>query len=314
LFSVGPGHYGKNKPKNPADFVSDEYPANEQTYKEYIEYLLQQYPDVEYWEVGNEANYPRFWGDTAENYARLVTLASNEIKNYCPECKVGISLASTTPDNEWFNAIVSVCDYVDFLDLHHYQSSTMDELKEFEENALTHWKEPCPGKEVISTETGLPSEPITFKGRTYELGASEEGQAQDIIKYFTMMYNAGYSKIYNYLLDHDFLPGVPDIYESIGVLYENGRKKISFGTYQLMIEKLDHFTSISKLADGQYKYTFSNKKPVYVLWCDTGTCSPPSEISGQVTVTDYLGDEEVMDANQITLTESPVFVESSGET
>jgi len=42
LFSVGPGSYGEDEPSDPSDLVSEEYPANEQMYKEYIEYLLQQ--------------------------------------------------------------------------------------------------------------------------------------------------------------------------------------------------------------------------------------------------------------------------------
>lgn len=309
FFSIGVGSYGKNEPKSPEDINSMDYPANEEVYKEYIKYLVQQYPNVEYWGVLSEADFPHAWSDTADNYARLVALTSSEIKRYCPDCKVGISLASVTPTDEWFSAIVSVRNDIDFLDLHQYHSNNMSELKKFEASGLTRWKESFPGMEIVSIETGIPSDPITFKDRVWELGTSEERQAKDIIKYFTMMYNAGYSKIYNYLIDHDFVPGVLDIYESIGVLDENGNKRSSFQTYQLMIRKLDYFTSITKLADGQYKYTFANENPVYVLWRDTLSCKIPSEISGTVRVTDYLGNEETKNVNQIILTSSPVFVE-----
>lgn len=308
LFSVWPSLYGENEPKSLEDLLSLEYPANEGTYKDYIKYLVEQYPNVKYWEVGNEADNPRFWGDTAVNYARLVTLTYNEVKRYCPDCRVGISLVKPDAPTEWFNEIIKVCDDIDFLDLHHYVNN-MDKLEDAERGQLTRWKNSCPGAEIISTETGIPSAPTTFKDVTWELGTTETAQAQDIIKYFTIMFNAGYSKIYNYVVDHDDVSGMADPWESIGILDKNGRKKISFGTYQLMIEKLDYFTSIAKLADGQYKYTFSNKEPIYVLWCGTRNCSLPPEISGQVAVTDFLGKEDLLDANQITLTGSPLFVQ-----
>jgi len=316
LFSVWPGSYGENEPKDVEDLLSKEYPANEQTYKDFIEYLMQQYPDVEYWEVGNEADNPQFWGDTPEDYVRLFTLTSNEIKSYCPECKVGISLVGPYSPDEWFNAIIGVCNDIDFLDLHQYHSETMDELKEFEENDLIRWKNSCPGVEILSTETGIPSEPITFKGVPWVLGTSKTKQAQDSIKYLTMMFNAGYSKIYYYLINQDFIPGVLDTWEYIGLLYEDFTPKESYSSYKTMIEKVDYFTSITKLTDGQYRYEFSHKDPVYVLWCDSGTCPLSSEISGTVKVTFYpepngLGEwnVEIKDASALDLNESPVFVE-----
>jgi len=308
LFSVSPGSYG-TEPKSIQDFLSLDYPADASAYKEYIKYLLQQYPNVEYWEVGNEANNPQFWGDTAANYVRLVTLTSNEIKNRCLECRVGISLVGPNPPDEWFNAITGICDTIDFLDLHQYHSETMDELKEFEDNDLTKWKNSCPGVEIISTETGIPSEHITFKDSAWELGTSETKQAQDLIKYLTMMFNAGYSKIYYYLFDSDFVPGMEDIFEHTGLLNEDNSRKEAFKTYQLMIQKVDYFTSINKLAEGQYKYSFENKDPVYVLWCNSGSCSISSEISGTVRVTNYQGNTETINASEIRLDYSPIFVE-----
>jgi len=83
----------------------------------------------------------------------------------------------------------------------------------------------------------------------------------------------------------------------------------AYSTHKLMTSKLSGFNSVYKISGTQYKFTFSNKDPVYVLWCDSGSCSLPSEITKTVKVTDYLGNEEIKNTNQITLTESPVFVE-----
>jgi len=55
--------------------------------------------------------------------------------------------------------------------------------------------------------------------------------------------------------------------------------------------------------------SFSNKNPVYVLWCDLESCSVPGEIVGSVKVTNYLGDEQIKNSEQIVLSESPIFVE-----
>jgi len=312
LFAVSPGSYG-NEPKNIQDFLSFDYPADEQIYKDYIEYLIKQYPDVKYWEVLNEADNPQFWGDTPENYANLVTLTSSEIKSHCPECKVGISLVGPNPSDEWFTVITSICNNIEFVDLHQYHSETMDELKTFEANDLTKWKNSCPGVEIISTETGIPDSPFTQKGVAWELGTSETKQAQDSIKYLTMMFNAGYSKIYYYLFDLDFVPDVPDMFELNGLLNEDNSKKTTFDSYKIMINKTDYFTSISKLADGQYKYTFTLKDPVYVLWCDEEPCYLTSEILSSTAtfkVTDYEGNSQTTNSNEITLSESPIFVES----
>lgn len=306
LFSVSPGSYGL-KPKNIQDLLSLDYPTAEQVYKDYIGYLVQQYPNVEYWEVLNEADNPQFWGDTPKNYARLFTLTSNEIKSYCPDCMVGISLVGPNPSDEWFNAITNICNDLDFLDLHQYHSETMDELKEFEAIDLTKWEDSCRGVEIISTETGIPSESITFKDNTWVLGTSETKQAQDSIKYLTMMFNAGYDKIYYYLFDLDFVPGVRDIFELTGLLNEDNSKKTAFETYDLIIEKLNYFTTIEKLAEGQYRYSFEDKDSVYVLWCEETYCATRHENipTENIKITDYLGNPQ----SEFTLSESPIFVE-----
>lgn len=76
-----------------------------------------------------------------------------------------------------------------------------------------------------------------------------------------------------------------------------------------MIRKVDYFTGIKKLDQGQYVYTFSGRDPVYVLWRDSRASALPSGLKGRVKVTDYLGNEQIKAISEIVLTESPVFVE-----
>jgi hypothetical protein len=51
-------------------------------------------------------------------------------------------------------------------------------------------------------------------------------------------------------------------------------------------------------------------KPVYVLW---GYGPAPAEVTGTVLVTDIMGQSQEIDAAAITLTDSPIFVETSFE-
>lgn len=101
----------------------------------------------------------------------------------------------------------------------------------------------------------------------------------------------------------------------------------AFYTYQLAQQKLDYFTSVETLSLGNdygFKFSFSNKNPIYVLWSESGvTVDLSPYISSQdvkvikiVTELDgsnnpiYLNDE-VVSVNAITLSETPVFVEEN---
>ncbi|MEW6592777.1 MAG: fibronectin type III domain-containing protein [Candidatus Hadarchaeota archaeon] len=85
----------------------------------------------------------------------------------------------------------------------------------------------------------------------------------------------------------------------------NGDKRPSYYAYQTLIAKLDYFTEVEELAQYQYKFTVDNR-PVYVLW---GTGTVPSEITGTVTVTNISGNEQQMNASEITLSNNPIYVE-----
>ncbi len=286
------------------------YPTgHEDTYRGYVSFLVEHFGDkVKYWEVGNENEAAAFWGGTPQEYADLVGLASREIKQNCADCQVGISFAnpglspkSSELNDEWFSAIGGICSAFDFIDAHFLSVDFITP------GQLDKWRQTCPGKEFLSTETGVP-DIIMSAGKPQNAGGSLEKQAQDLLKYNTLLFAEGYGKIYWYLIDTNY--GSGEIFLHNALIDEDTTKKPAFTSYKTMIGKVDYFTAISKLADGQYKYTFANKNPVYVLWCDSGMCPLPSETSGTVTVTDYLGAAETKNANQIRLTESPVFVET----
>ena len=304
LASAGANRYDTTTPK----FLTATYPhGREDVYKEFIRILVGPpsgiSDKVKYWEIENEVQAPMFWSGSAQEYADMVLLANEEIKSYCPDCKVGISLGTPSPNGKWLNAMFGICDSIDFLDLHYPL---------VEDTALDNWKNNCPNTEVITTESGLPDYDIKLKegGLDERMGGTPEKQAQDLVKYNSILFNAGYDQVYWFIIDFDWNPKMEDdFWEHAGLLTDKYARKPSFDSYKTMIAKVDYFTSITKLAEGQYKYAFPNKNPVYVLWCDSGTCPVPSEIQGTVKVTDYLGNEQTKQASQIVLSGSPIFIE-----
>lgn len=295
------------------DSIKGDYPHGHETdYLAFADYLLQGYQDsAVYWEVGNENDAKAFWSGSQQEYTDLVALSSAKIRSSCAICKVGVSFArpdickgcSILDKQLWYQKMNAVNDTFDFIDAHYYYPSfiltgQLDSLKWY-----------CPGKEFISTETGIPdnTDP-NYVGQN--AGGSLAKQAQDLIKYNTLMFAEGYTKIYWYLKDTYFGPG-QDIFLHNALIDETSTTpKPAFYSYKTMISNVDYFDSITKLTEGQYKYDFTNKGPVYALWCNYGTCSLPSEISGLVKVTDYLGSVQIIQASQIVLDSIPIFVES----
>ncbi len=79
----------------------------------------------------------------------------------------------------------------------------------------------------------------------------------------------------------------------------------AYDTYKLMTSKLGGFSSVEKLTDEQYKFVV-NGEPVYVLWCDSGSCDLHHLVpTADVQITDYQGNE----LTEISLSDSPIFVE-----
>jgi hypothetical protein len=191
----------------------------------------------------------------------------------------------------------------DFIDAHYFIPRLMDP------NALDHWRKACPGKEFISTETGVSDDKLVWKGIVPEVGGTRKKQAQDLIKYITTLFHAGYNKIYWYFIDFDVVPGADDPWEHMGLVTKSLNKKPAFDSYKTIIRKVDYFTGIKKLDHGQYIYTFSARDPVYVLWSDSRASALPSGLKGRVRVTDYLGNEQIKLASEIVLAESPVFIQ-----
>lgn len=296
-----------NSPEIAPDFKTDYSQSDKTTYWEYLDYLNTGMPKVKYWQIANEVDLD-FWSGTQQDYADMVKASYQKIKSNCPDCKVGISFNKELNDlKEWETTIKNICPYFDFIDAHVLPNGLNQEKLE---NYNTGWDSICPNKELISTESGLPSSQLNKVWGQWEFGLTQEKQAKDMIKYFTILFNNGYNKVFWFLSDWDFEEIPNDLFEHTGLLTQTNQKKQSFYTYKILIEKLDRFTKITKLQQNQYKYSFEHKNPIYVVWGNDLTLSTLSqEITGTLKTTNYLGQQEIIDSSKIILTNSPIFIE-----
>ncbi|MFQ5816208.1 MAG: hypothetical protein ACE5G7_06900 [Candidatus Hydrothermarchaeaceae archaeon] len=142
---------------------------------------------------------------------------------------------------------------------------------------------------------------------------SEDEWAEILVKTFVYAFGEGEDKLFYVGLD--LSPGDPESWflyvEKSGYTGEMGPKKkqAPFYAFRTMVEKIDYFTEVEKMAVGQYKFTVDGAS-VYVLW---GSGSLPQEIAGKVRVTDINGNEKDVDASSVVLTGSPIFVETASD-
>lgn len=156
--------------------------------------------------------------------------------------------------------------------------------------------------------------------KTFDTEVDRERMAIDVIKRFSRAFGEGVQAVFWWQLVDTPLPsewsgdGTAMWVTALGWDYPKSaglpqqfHPRQAYFTYKLMTSKLTGFSSVTQIIDTQYKFIV-NGKAVYVLW---GAGNVPSEITGMVKVTDYLGRETVEEAGSIVLNTSPIFVEPS---
>ena len=289
---------------------SHKYPDNIEDYKKFLSDAVNKYKGkVRYFQIENEPVGDNFWNDTPENYALLLKEAYTTIKNACQECKVVIAGATSgkfSQGNDRFYDIVfselqtySECanGCHDIFDLH---TASCDICSNPEEDCSP---DGCSYiKRAYETAYNLQQrynfiKPIWSTEFGYLHGTPNQTE-KSLTKSFVYALDLGYEKLFW------------RVAEDCCAIW-NDAETNTYYTYKTLIEKTNGYSTLSKIANNQYKFTFPDKAPVYVLWCNSGTCAIPTEITGSVKATDYLGNEEIKDASTITLTESPIFVEET---
>jgi len=123
-------------------------------------------------------------------------------------------------------------------------------------------------------------------------GYLETDMSDSLITNFVQAFASGAEKIFH-----------PGIVKSTSKS-EPGKEN-TYNALQTIVDKIDYFDTVEKLDDYQFKFTLENNV-VYVLW---GENNIPEEITGQVRMTDASGSETVLNITDLSLSDSPVFIE-----
>lgn len=63
-------------------------PRNLAAYQSFLKKAVKRYPFVKAWQIGNEPNYSRAWGDTPQNYLKLLRVSYQAIKQVNPNALI----------------------------------------------------------------------------------------------------------------------------------------------------------------------------------------------------------------------------------
>lgn len=106
-------------------------PRDYQAWADYVFQTVSRYKDdIEYWEVWNEPDLQSFWAGTPAQYAELLAVTYNAIKQANPQAKVvlgGLALDGRRLNPNFLTEILSdarypAARYFDIMNFHHYAS------------------------------------------------------------------------------------------------------------------------------------------------------------------------------------------------
>ena len=286
---------------------------------------------IKYWQIENEPGGPdvnegsNFWNGTAEELARLTMLASDAMKKADPDAKIvlsgfGYNAMKKCRDGGYPGRMLQIFknknyDF-DVFDIHNYQDvmTIFEQVADVRRLLEGHG---FPRTRIWMTETD-------FNWRKLKLGISHksysERRAISMVKRHVVAFGLGVEKVFQWTLSDFKGASWPpkkraEFTTFRGILDENLKPKPISVTYQLMISKLDGFTSAEEISKGSSNRVFRfliGRKPIFVAW----TNRAPSSLSldmDKVRVTDVFGKETVGSGRSIGLSTIPVFVEGLSE-
>ena len=296
-------------------------PCDMNAYRKFVKAIVERYDDdgkddmpgllfpIKYWEVSNEPSMQDdlvFFKGTPDSYFKILKATYEAAKEADSEAKIlhGGAAGMSDDDKIFWQRVFDLggADYFDIAN-HHSIGSGGESLhipgfKEFlKENNI---KKPLWMPEIQFSAWGLEKEKL-----------SQEEWADFLVRTFVYAFGEGEEKLFYVGLDPS--PGDSESWllyaeeKKAGFKKEMGEKtkQAPYYAFETMVSKIDYFTLVEKLNEGQYKFTV-NEKSVYVLWGDGNI---PEEIKGTVKITDIKGNGKEADASSIVLTESPIFIE-----
>jgi hypothetical protein len=303
-------------------------PSDIEAYRSYVRRTVERYDGdgvsdmpgllspIKYWQLDNEADLRyKVRGDGFESpseYFRVLKATYEAMKEADPSALLMANVAGLGQGLErssisYIRELIALGakDYFDIFSYHVYPETydPADFQSYFQEVRSLIGNKP-----IWITETAI-------AGQSSE---QFKEQACWLVKNYVFHLANGVEKIL-WLDVSDGSPKTRDIVAKNGGLVTfAGTKKPSYYTYRLMTSKLSGFSSVKTIQDGQYKFEFKNRGPVYVMWSDKNKAV---DMSSYLTSRDILvtypivseGKEEaekkILETNTVSLNECPLFVE-----
>ncbi len=252
------------------------------------------YP-IKYWKAGNEPSlqegFDTFFVGSSEDYLEVLKTTYQAVKEADPEAKVlhaGMAGPCDDKVSFWEPVYKNGSDYFDIANIHSIElPDAVSVVPEF----VKLLSEYNINKPIWVTEVQHSS----------RIGLEEHGYS--IAKSYIIAFASGAEKVFYTMFNIPL--SSPAHHVEAALIVGGVEKRPGYYALKTMVLKLDAFTSVEKLAEGQYKFMV-NEKPVYVLW---GPGEIPEEITGEVLITDIYGEESRVNSSTIKLTDSLIFVE-----
>jgi len=312
-------------------------PSNMNAYKRFVEMLVERYdgdgtddmPDlkypIKYWEVANEPEMQEpplvFFQGPPKEYFEVLKATYEAVKNADKDAKIlngGMAGMSDFMVQYWQGVLdEGGGKYFDIANIHSIGHGEPLNIPEFKEFLL---------KNNIDKSIWVTEVQIENRGRK----ESRDYYAASLARSYIFALANGADKFFyvNLKLPDEGLPsegeGGPGFSDRSTIISVSNERQPLFFAHKTIAKMLDYPLTAEKIREeisggsglsgengnkkiviGQYKFSVEGKT-IYALW---GSGSVPAEISGRVKVTYLSGDEKEMDAGELTLTESPIFVE-----
>jgi len=306
--------------KNSKDAVGFEYelplkrdvPCDFTAYQNFLTKLVERYDGdglddmdnleygIKYWEILNEPEFNEgdlvFFQGTANDYYKILKNSYQAIKAADENSKVVLAgMASTWETSEEFWQKVFAKDsklYFDIGNMHSITSQNPSFNARYYKNLLAqnNINKPFWVTEVqLDMDDGLEAE------------EAEREQAADLVRGYVKAFKAGAKKIYYTIYEADAGSNFAE-----SALLFNGNKKPLYYALETLIDKVDNYSHLTKIAENQYRFKIKNKF-IYVLWGNGSV--PEALINETVKVTDILGNKSTLSGNDLSLTDEPIYVE-----
>lgn len=240
--------------QSPEGRKRDKYIAPEDVplFLEYVRRIVTRYKDRVYaWEIWNEADMPRFWKGTAEEFYNLARRTADAVREVSPEARL-LGTAMTSPLGAYVPSMIEgmhrsgAMRKVDHPTMHTYVSDPRGYYNEFLRIQNAAAKAGHPGS-IWITELGAPD------GGVYPWRASSDLLAEHVIKAHTIATSVGIEKLVWYCYRDSGLASqrdAPDNSEAFfGLVAHDGQWKPAAHAYGLFAKNCSNSVIRSDLVE-----------------------------------------------------------------